>query len=84
MGLAGILGTHLVLCDVLARYGTDDRSGAGSPALAKVHRGGICLSGRTPDRPAVDHNGRAGAAMTFKSPLEMWVTNGRCAVCFSC
>ena len=25
MGLAGILGAHLVLCDVLVRFGTDDQ-----------------------------------------------------------
>ena len=37
MGLAGILGTHLVLCDVLARYGTDG-SEAAFPAAARERR----------------------------------------------
>ena len=35
MGLAGILGTHLVLCDVLAQYGTDDQKARFLPRLAK-------------------------------------------------
>jgi alkylation response protein AidB-like acyl-CoA dehydrogenase len=26
MGLAGILGSHLVLCDVLVRYGTAEQN----------------------------------------------------------
>ena len=45
MGLAGILGTHLVLCDVLAHYGTEDQKQRFLPRLAKGEpRGGICLS----------------------------------------
>ena len=35
MGLAGILGTHLVLCDVLAQYGTEDQKQRFLPRLAK-------------------------------------------------
>src|SRR4029453_8116335 len=45
MGLAGILGTHLVLCDVLVRYGTPEQKQRFLPRLAKGElRGGICLS----------------------------------------
>ena len=45
LGLAGITGTHLVLCDVLVRYGTPDQKRRFLPGLARgERRGGICLS----------------------------------------
>src|ERR1700730_19097045 len=45
MGLAGILGTHLVLCDVLVRYGTDEQKRRFLPRLARGEpRGRVCLS----------------------------------------
>ena len=49
MGLAGILGTHLVLCDVLAQYGTADQKQRFLPRLAKGEpRPDICLSEPNP------------------------------------
>src|SRR5262249_44454275 len=45
MGLAGIVGSHLVLTDVLVRFGTDAQKKKFLPGLAKGDpRGGICLS----------------------------------------
>src|ERR1700735_5732130 len=45
LGLAGIIGTHLVLADVLGRFGTDDQKKRFLPGLATgARRGGICLS----------------------------------------
>src|SRR5215510_68054 len=45
MGLAGIVGSHLVLTDVLVRFGTDSQKTTFLPGLAKGDpRGGICLS----------------------------------------
>jgi len=45
LGLAGIIGTHSVLCDVLIRYGTDEQKRKFLPGLAAgERRGGICLS----------------------------------------
>src|SRR5579862_3975397 len=45
MGLAGVLGTHSVLCDVLIRFGTEDQKQRFLPSLARAERrGGICLS----------------------------------------
>ena len=45
MALAGIIGSHLVLSDVLVRYGTEDQKRRFLPRLAKGEpRGGICLS----------------------------------------
>jgi len=46
MGLAGILGTHSVLCDVLARFGTEEQKQRFLPMMARADkRGAICLSG---------------------------------------
>src|ERR1051325_4316869 len=45
LGLAGIVGTHLVLCDVVVRYATDAQKRRFLPRLASgERRGGICLS----------------------------------------
>ena len=45
LGLAGILGTHLVLNDVITRFGTPEQKRKYLPLLARAEkRGGICLS----------------------------------------
>src|SRR5687768_17245933 len=45
MGLAGVLGTHTVLCDVLARFGTEEQKQKFLPMLARGDkRGAICLT----------------------------------------
>ena len=45
MGLAGVVGTHSVLCDVLARFGTAEQKQEFLPKLVTgAKRGGICLS----------------------------------------
>ena len=85
MGLAGVLGAHLVLCDVLVRFGTDDQKARYLPRLAKGEpRGGICLS--------EPHAGTDLQAITTRARLDgetyqvhgskMWVTNGRRAQLF--
>src|SRR5689334_7517212 len=45
MGLAGILGTHTVLSDVVSRFGTAEQRERFLPMLARGEkRGAICLS----------------------------------------
>src|SRR5204862_8347523 len=45
LGLAGILGTHLVLCDVLSTFGTADQKQRFLPIMARGEvRGALCLS----------------------------------------
>src|SRR6266446_6185882 len=45
LGLAGVLGSHLVLTDVLVRFGTPEQKRRFLPSLAEGDpRGGICLS----------------------------------------
>jgi len=40
MGLAGILGTHSVLCDVLARFGTEEQKQRFLPMMARADKRG--------------------------------------------
>src|SRR5262249_38788442 len=45
LGLAGIIGSHSVMCDVLARFGTEEQKRRFLPDLATgERRGGICLT----------------------------------------
>jgi len=80
MGLAGILGAHLVLSDVLVRFGTDAQRKQFLPGLAKGEpRGGICLSepgaGTDLQRITTTATRRGGSYIVNGS--KMWVTNGR-------
>jgi alkylation response protein AidB-like acyl-CoA dehydrogenase len=85
MGLAGILGTHLVLCDVLVRYGTDEQKRRFLPRLARGEpRGGICLSepDAGTDLQAITTTARRDADTYHVDGSKMWVTNGRRAQVF--
>jgi alkylation response protein AidB-like acyl-CoA dehydrogenase len=80
MGLAGILGSHLVLCDVLVRYGTEDQKQRWLPRLAKGEpRGGICLSepNAGTDLQAIATTARRDGEHYGLNGSKMWVTNGR-------
>src|SRR5205807_3466101 len=45
MGLAGILGTHSVMCDVVSRFGTEAQKKKYLPIMVTGEkRGAICLS----------------------------------------
>jgi alkylation response protein AidB-like acyl-CoA dehydrogenase len=80
MGLAGILGAHLVLCDVLARFGTEDQKRRFLPRLAKGEpRGGICLSepGTGTDLQAITTTATRHGDGYSVNGSKMWVTNGR-------
>jgi alkylation response protein AidB-like acyl-CoA dehydrogenase len=83
MGLAGIIGPHLVLCDVLGRYGTDSQKRRFLPGLATgERRGGICLSepGAGTDLQNITttalRDTRDGDLYRVNGS-KMWVTNGR-------
>ena len=85
MGLAGILGSHLVLCDVLVRYGTEEQKQRWLPRLAKGDpRGGICLSepNAGTDLQAITTTARRQGDSYSISGSKMWVTNGRYAHIF--
>jgi len=80
MALGGIIGSHLVLCDVLVRYGTDEQKRRFLPRLAKGEpRGGICLSepNAGTDLQAITTGARRDGSEYRVTGSKMWVTNGR-------
>jgi alkylation response protein AidB-like acyl-CoA dehydrogenase len=81
LGLAGVLGTHSVLCDVLVRFGTADQKNRFLPGLASgERRGGICLSepGAGTDLQNINTTAeRHGDDVYRVNGSKMWVTNGR-------
>jgi alkylation response protein AidB-like acyl-CoA dehydrogenase len=80
MGLAGILGAHMVLCDVVVRFGTDAQKQRFLPGLAHgAPRGGICLSepGAGTDLQAITTTATRRGTSFLVNGSKMWVTNGR-------
>ncbi|MDP8979566.1 MAG: acyl-CoA dehydrogenase family protein [Acidobacteriota bacterium] len=80
MGLAGVLGTHSVLCDVVSRFGTENQKGRFLPGLARgERRGGICLSepNAGTDLQAITTTALRRGDEYRVSGSKMWVTNGR-------
>jgi alkylation response protein AidB-like acyl-CoA dehydrogenase len=80
LGLAGIIGTHLVLCDVVVRFGTEDQKRRFLPGLATgERRGGICLS--EPNAGTDLQNISTIAARDGDgyrvNGSKMWITNAR-------
>jgi alkylation response protein AidB-like acyl-CoA dehydrogenase len=80
MALAGIIGSHLVLADVLVRYGTEDQKRRFLPRLAMGEpRGGICLSepNAGTDLQSISTVARRDGDVYRVTGSKMWVTNGR-------
>jgi|SRR5579864_3548794 len=80
LGLAGIVGSHLVLCDVLGRYGTEDQKRRFLPGLASgERRGGICLSepGAGTDLQNIATTATRDGGVYRINGSKMWITNGR-------
>ncbi|HLK18556.1 MAG TPA: acyl-CoA dehydrogenase family protein [Bryobacteraceae bacterium] len=80
LGLAGILGTHSVLCDVLIRFGTEEQKKRFLPGLASgERRGGICLSepGAGTDLQNITTTATRDGGKYRVNGSKMWVTNGR-------
>jgi alkylation response protein AidB-like acyl-CoA dehydrogenase len=80
LGLAGIVGSHSVLCDVLVRFGTEDQKRRFLPRLAAGNpRGGICLteSNAGTDLQALSTTATRGGDAYRVNGSKMWITNGR-------
>lgn len=80
MGLAGVVGTHSVLCDVLNRFGTEDQKREFLPVLARGdRRAGICLSepDAGTDLQAIRTTATRRGDHYLINGAKMWVTNGR-------
>src|SRR5882724_1359572 len=80
LGLAGIVGTHLVLCDVVVRYATPEQKRRFLPGLASgERRGGICLSepNAGTDLQNITTTASRDGDVYRVNGSKMWVTNGR-------
>ncbi len=80
MGLAGVIGTHSVLCDVIERFGTERQKRQFLPELASgERRGGICLSepDAGTDLQAIRTVAENRGDHYLVNGSKMWVTNGR-------
>src|SRR5215216_5191077 len=80
MGLAGILGTHTVLCDVIARFGTEKQKERFLPILARGEkRGATCLSESHAgtDLQAIKTTATRRGDFYHINGSKMWITNGR-------
>jgi alkylation response protein AidB-like acyl-CoA dehydrogenase len=80
LGLAGILGSNSVTCDVIARFGTEEQKQRFLPGLATgERRGGICLteSNAGTDLQSITTTAiRQGGAYRVDGS-KMWITNAR-------
>jgi alkylation response protein AidB-like acyl-CoA dehydrogenase len=80
LGLAGILGSNSVMCDVLVRFGTEEQKRRFLPEMSTGEkRGGICL---TESNAGTDLQNiattavRDGGAYRINGS-KMWITNAR-------
>ena len=80
LGLAGVLGSHSVMCDVLVRFGTEDQKRRFLADLASGEkRGGICLSESNAgtDLQSIRTTAvRDGQGYRIHGS-KMWITNAR-------
>jgi len=80
LGLAGVIGTHSVLCDVLIRFGSEDQKRRFLPGLASgERRGGICLSesGAGTDLQNITTMATRQGDKYLVNGSKMWITNAR-------
>jgi alkylation response protein AidB-like acyl-CoA dehydrogenase len=80
LGLAGVIGSHSVLCDVLNRFGSEDQKQRFLPGLASgERRGGICLSESSAgtDLQSIRTVAKRGGDGYVVNGSKMWITNAR-------
>ena len=80
LGLAGVIGSNSVMCDVLVRFGTDEQKRRYLPAMASgAKRGGICLteSNAGTDLQSIRTTARRDGDVYRVNGSKMWITNAR-------
>jgi alkylation response protein AidB-like acyl-CoA dehydrogenase len=80
LGLAGVIGTHSVLCDVLNRFGNEAQKQQYLPGLASgERRGGICLSESNAgtDLQNISTVAERRGDIYVVNGSKMWITNAR-------
>jgi alkylation response protein AidB-like acyl-CoA dehydrogenase len=80
MSVAGVLGTHLVICDVIAHHGTDEQKQRFLPLLAAASkRGALALTEPEAgsDLKAIRTTAVRDGASYVLNGAKMWITNAR-------
>lgn len=80
LGLAGVIGSNSVMCDVVVRFGTDEQKRRFLPAMASgAKRGGICLteSNAGTDLQNISTTARRDGNVYRVNGSKMWITNAR-------
>jgi alkylation response protein AidB-like acyl-CoA dehydrogenase len=85
MSVAGVLGTHLVICDVIKHHGTADQKQRFLPPLASAAtRGALALTEphAGSDLAAIRTTARRDGDQYVLNGSKMWITNARTAGVF--
>ena len=85
MSVAGVLGTHLVVCDILKHHGTDAQKARLLPQLATAStRGALALTEphAGSDLAAIRTTARRRGDEYVLNGSKMWITNARSAGVF--
>jgi alkylation response protein AidB-like acyl-CoA dehydrogenase len=80
LGLAGVIGSNSVMCDVVARFGTEEQKRRFLPGMATGEkRGGICLteSNAGTDLQAITTTATREGDIYRVNGSKMWITNAR-------
>ena len=80
LGLAGVIGSNSVMCDVVVRFGTEEQKRRFLPAMASGEkRGGICLteSNAGTDLQSITTTARRDGNVYRVNGSKMWITNAR-------
>ena len=80
LGLAGVIGTNSVMCDVVARFGTDEQKQRFLPRMATGElRGGICLTepNAGTDLQNISTTATRNGDAYRVNGSKLWITNAR-------
>jgi alkylation response protein AidB-like acyl-CoA dehydrogenase len=80
MGLAGVIGSNSVMCDVVVRFGTEEQKRRFLPGMATGQkRGGICLteSNAGTDLQNISTTATRDGDVYRVNGSKMWITNAR-------
>jgi alkylation response protein AidB-like acyl-CoA dehydrogenase len=80
LGLAGVIGSNSVMCDVVVRFGTGEQKRRFLPAMATGEkRGGICLTepNAGTDLQNISTTARRDGVVYRINGSKMWITNAR-------
>ena len=80
LGLAGVIGSNSVMCDVVVRFGTEEQKRRFLPGMASgERRGGICLteSNAGTDLQNISTTATRDGAVYRVNGSKMWITNAR-------